>query len=314
MGMLKQLLVTYAGFMTYGTTEGVPHMVGPPGSGKSTVAQQLAELLGVRLHIISVARMNPMESEGVQMPVGDGEDLVLKMLPAAMWNDLGEGDIVFFDEFLRGFPEVYNALLDVFTSRRVGNHHLPKVFMLAASNSMSTYDDALKDRLLPMPVPDPRKSVAEKKKMIQMLIDILGLHPDMKDALEMVNLMDNVVLPTYNVMDVLMGNKARTVQPKAHQQTVGEGKSIRNLVAQAQLRMIETRELQILIEESNRVAMNEGKPQYVILLNEKGPKAYIENARKWLGGSKNLTPVQQKNLEMNLQIIDLAEAGKEKVE
>ena len=78
-------------------------------------------------------------------------------------------DIVLMDEFLRGFPEVYNALLDIFTSRRVGNLVLPKVFIMGASNSVVTYDQALEDRLLHVPVPDPRRSKAERERLVNAL-------------------------------------------------------------------------------------------------------------------------------------------------
>ena len=127
--MLERLLVMYTAFMTFGNTGLMAHMVGPPGSGKSSVARQLADLLGVRLHIISVARLNPLETEGVQMPHGEGDEMRLRLLLAANWQRMRDGDIVLFDEFLRGFPEVYNALLDIFTSREVGGIPLPKVFM-----------------------------------------------------------------------------------------------------------------------------------------------------------------------------------------
>lgn len=305
--MLQQLLLLYAGYNVYETSEAVVHIVGPPGSGKSTTVKQLADLVGVDLHIISVARLNPLESEGVQMPVGEGEDMILKMLPAAMWERMKEGDIVLFDEFLRGHVDVYNALLDVFTSRRVGNHHLPPVFMIAASNSVTTYDDALKDRLLHLPVADPRKNKTERKRLTQLLVDQLGLHPSMTDSLEMSVLMDRVVLPTFNVMDKILDSKPGHIDDEP------QGRSVRNLIAQVQLRLVQTKELAALIEENNSIALSEGKPQYVVLLNTRTPKQYVANARKWLDGA-TLTPVQQRNLQMNLQMIDLAEAGKEKVE
>ena len=81
--------------------------MGPPGCGKSTYVEQLADLVGKELHIINVSRLSPLDVEGVlQMPHGAGEDMVLKMLPATFWTSLHEGDILLMDEFLRGFPEV----------------------------------------------------------------------------------------------------------------------------------------------------------------------------------------------------------------
>ena len=307
MNMLKQLLQMYAGFMTYGTTGAIGHMVGPPGSGKSTVAQELAMLLGVDLHVISVARLNPLESEGVQMPVGENDDMILQMLPAAMWTRMKDGDIVLFDEFLRGFPEVYNALLDVFTSRKVGSMALPKVFMIAASNSVSTYDEALEDRLLHMPVADPRHNKREKNRLIDLFISELGLFPDVAHSLEMDAMMQRLVLPTFNVMDTIGKNKARNVDDSTMQ-----GKSIRNLIAQVQLRQVQNVELKTVIEENNRLAMIKGKPQYVVLLNTKTPADYVAKAELWLGNA-GLTGVQARNYQMNMQMIEFTNAEKEKV-
>ena len=80
------------------------------------------------------------------MPHGEGVEMKLQLLLNSIWDNLEEGDIVLFDEFLRGFPEVYNGLLDIITSRQIGLHKLPKVFFVAASNSVATYDKALEDR------------------------------------------------------------------------------------------------------------------------------------------------------------------------
>jgi len=298
-------LLMYMGYTTYGTTGLMPHIVGPPGSGKSTIARQLADLLGVQLHTISVARLNPLETEGIQMPHGEGEDMILRLLPAAAWERMKDGDVVLFDEFLRGFPEVYNALLDIFTSREVGGKQLPKVFMLAASNSVSTYDPALEDRLLHIPVADPRKRKAEQTRLERMLIDEIGLHPDCKKSGELDTLMRDVLLPTFDVLDTLIKH-----QGKKAGVTEREGKSLRNLIAQVQLRTVITPELTALVEESNRLAMKDKQYQYVIVL-KKPPLGYEAEARALAGVKDRLTAVQRMNLEMNLQMIEMAEAMKE---
>ena len=67
------------------------------------------------------------------MPVEENSRLA--MLHSTLWTNLSEGDIVFFDEFLRGFPEVYNGLLDIFTSRTVAGFVLPKVFVMLRANT-----------------------------------------------------------------------------------------------------------------------------------------------------------------------------------
>lgn len=305
--MLKDLMRMYMAYMTFGSTGLMAHLVGPPGSGKSSVVEQLAELLDVELHVINVSRLSPLEVEGVQMPIIHEEEHILRMLPATFWTRLKDGDIVLFDEFLRGFPEVYNGLLDIFTSRRVGAYRLPKVFFVGASNSIAAYDSALEDRLLHMPVADPRKRPAEQKKLTHLIVEELGLHPEMVNSTEMINLLEQEVLPMFDVLDQLVGKKGR----KAGAPGRG-GRSIRNLIAQVQLRHVVTSSLKDLVEANNLVSMQEGKPQFVILLG-KPPAGYVKQARALVGNPK-LSPVQEKNLQLNLQMIDLANARIEKEE
>lgn len=306
--MLEKVLRLYQAFMVFKTTGLIPHLVGPAGSGKSSVVEELADLLGVQLHIINVSRLSPLEVEGVQMPVGNGTEVALHMLPATFWTRLREGDIVLLDEFLRGFPEVYNALLDIFTSRRAGAYVLPPVFIIAASNSMTTYDEALEDRMLHIAVPDPRKRVAERKRLAKIIVENTGMHPEMTGASEMEMLLDEIVLPTFDVLDQMIQKKGRNVAS-----TKRSGKSVRNLISQVQLRYIETPQLNLLIEENNRTAMEQGKAQFVILtgVRVKVPVGYEKAARRLVGNPK-LTPIQEKNLLMNLQLIELAAAKKEK--
>lgn len=231
--------------------------------------------------------------------------MVLHMLPAAFWTRLKPGDIVLYDEFLRGFPEVYSSLLDIFTSRRAGAYRLPQVLMIGASNSITTYDEALEDRLLHIPVADPRKLLSEKKRLTKMLIEEMGLHPLSQECMEMVQLMDAVVLPTFDVLDTLNNKKSRQVAPR-------KGKSIRNLVSQVQLRNLVTPELKQLIEENNRCALADSKPQYLVLLGGEKDIERHEPLLQQLVGNTRLTHVQRNNLELNLQLIDLAKARKEK--
>jgi len=301
--MFEKLIRLYAMSMAYDVRSPMPHLVGPPGSGKSSVIEDLAGVLGVELHIINVSRLSPLEIEGVQMPHGIDDNMHLRMLPATFWTSLKDGDILLMDEFLRGFPEVYSGLLDIFTSRRVGAYRLPKVFIIGASNSVIAYDHALEDRLLHIPVPDPRTSVKEQTRLAQILIDQIGLFPDVLKCQEMHDLLTIQVLPAFDILDAFKkkGNKART-----EQQT---GVSLRNLIGQAQLKLVRTTELRALIEYSNILAMNQSKAQYVVLLDgRKGvPSMYEDLARK-LRGNRKLTSVQALNLEMNLQLIEMQRA------
>ena len=304
--MLERLMIAYSMAMMNDVRSPMPHLVGPPGCGKSTFVEQLADLLGVNLHIINVSRISPLELEGVMMPHGNGEDMNLKMLPATFWTQLREGDILLLDEFLRGFPEVYNGLLDIFTSRRVGAFRLPSVFIVGASNSVVAYDQALEDRLLHMPVPDPRKSKTEKDRIAKLIVDQLGLLPSSADSSEMEHLLDTEVLPLYVLLDSFK-RKGTKAGP-----TSSTGSSVRNLIGQAQLRMVTSSALKDLIDTNNVRAMQAGKYQYVLLLNggKSVPTGYIGKAMQ-LRGNPRLNQVQARNLEANLQLIDLIAAQNE---
>lgn len=297
----------YVMAMAYDVRSPMPHLFGPPGCGKSTVVEQLAALLGVNLHIINVSRLSPLEVEGVQMPHGEGEEMVLRMLPATFWKQLQEGDILLMDEFLRGFPEVYNALLDIFTSRRAGAFELPKVFIIGASNSTVSYDKALEDRLLHVTVPDPRKSKKVKKELGEMAVTALGLLPEMAQSTEMQSLLDTEVLPMYEILDQVKGKASSS--PASI-----KGSSLRNLIGQAQLREISSVHLTELLSMNNIRAMREGKPQFVLLPDGKAkavPKGYTDAATK-LKGNPRLTEIQARNLDLNLQLIEMESIRNEK--
>lgn len=305
--MLEKIMRLYVMALAYDVRSPMPHLVGPAGCGKSTVVEQLAELVGKDLHIINVSRLSPLEVEGVQMPHGKDDDMHLRMLPATFWTQLKDGDILLFDEFLRGFPEVYSGLLDIFTSRRVGAYRLPKVFIIGASNSVVAYDQALEDRLLHIPVADPRKSKTEKKRLAQILVDSLGLLPAMVNSPEMDNVLTSEVLPMFDLLDSFKGKGTKVVKT-----TGSKGTSLRNLIGQTQLRQVKSPAMKELLEVNNHTAHTAGKDQYILLLDGKTPWAevYKRSAFK-LRGNPRLTPIQSINIETNLQLLDMMAAMKE---
>jgi hypothetical protein len=302
--MLEMILKLYSMYMATDVRSPMPHLVGPPGCGKSTVVEQAAELIGVNLHIINVSRLSPLDVEGIQMPVDDNTRV--HMIPASYWSQIKAGDIVLYDEFLRGFPEVYNGLLDVFTSRRAGAFRIEPCFMLGASNSITSYDKALEDRLLHLPVPDPRKLKRESKRLAQIIVDQLGLLPEMVTSFEMQSLMDNEVHPMFDMLDNL---KQGTASPATL-----KGKSIRNLIGQAQLRQVESRPLAELIAMNNNRAAGAAKWQFMFFLDGKDARAFpaFEARAKQLVGNDKLTKLQALNLRLNLQLIEMEAIRHEK--
>ena len=297
--MLEKLLHLYTTAMTHDVRSPMPHLVGPPGTGKSTIVQQTADLLGVHLHIINVNRLSPLEIEGLQMPVDNNTRI--HMIPAVFWSRLAEGDIVLFDEYLRGFPEVQDALLDVLTSRRVGAFQLPKVFFVGASNSVIAYDKALEDRLLNIPVQDLRSSAKFLKAAKARFIEEAGLHPDLISSYELRELFDQEVLPTYAMLDAFKDNKTMAVADL-------KGSSVRNLVGQVKLRYSTNPWLTELVRSNNRLVISKQQLQYLVLMHEEAFDPRLPTQLRKLEKVEGLTPYQRRNLDLNLQLIELAEA------
>lgn len=299
--MLEKILKLYQACMLGDVRSPLPHLFGPPGCGKSTVVEEAAELLGVNLHIINVSRISPLELEGIQMPVNDNREL--NLLTATFWTQLQEGDILLLDEFLRGFPEVYNGLLDILTSRRVGGYRLPPVFIIAASNSTVAYDPALEDRLLHLPVQDPRHSVRVQRALYNRFVKDAGLHPAMAESAQIETLFNEEVMPTYNILDELKGNKVTSYQ----------GKSTRNLLGQIKLREIQSPWLEQLLELNLAYCVSEDAYPYSIFPNA---KSITEAWCRWADHAmeNNLVPTEKtlrENFLMNMELRSLAELQKQ---
>ena len=294
--MLERLIRLYTAYMAQDVRSPIPHIAGPPGVGKSQAVEQLAKLVGKNLHVVNVSRMSPLEIEGIQMPINDR----LHMLHSTLWTQLKEGDVVLLDEFLRGFPEVYNGLLDILTSRHVAGFDLPKVFFVAASNSVVTYDDALEDRLLHLYVPDLRNNKQELKKLAEKLTQSLGLLPTSAGSQEMDDMITKEIAPMYDVLDQFKGTAQRGAPVK--------GSSARKLIGQAKLREFQSRTLIELVDINNTMAMQQAKYQYLLLrpgsklLQDTKLATHLQS----LVDNTKLTPVQQSNLQLNLELINEA--------
>lgn len=307
--MIDTLLQLYVMAMTNDVRSPIPHLFGPAGSGKSSSAEELVSMTGTNLHIINVNRLSPLDVEGLQMPHTEGDQLALRMLTATHWTQIQEGDVVLFEELLEcKFPEVFAAIQEIVTARRVGGYRLPSCFMMAASNDITAPTVGWQDRLLHLPVADPRKSKRERKRIATMLVEATGLKPSMADSGEMDDLLNARVLPMFDVLDKLKHDGAKVAPAKA------DTYSIRNLIGQVLLRHPVVPELKQLISVNNMVAMSDRQEQYVVLLGGgKGqvPQNYVSAALK-LRGNPRLTEIQARNLDLNLQLVELEEARREK--
>jgi hypothetical protein len=291
--VIEKILRLYTTAMVTGVTSPLPHLFGPPGSGKSSVLKEAADLIGVQLHTINLSRISPLELEGVQMPT-TGEDMKLRLLHATYWTKIREGDIVLFDEFLRAFPEVHNGLLDILTAREVSGMVIPRAFFIGASNSVIAYDKALEDRLLHLSVADPRKSRAERTRLANLIVADLGLLPSTANSHEMEMLIEHEIQPMYEIMDSL---KKRNAPPNY------EGSSVRHLIGEAKLREVQSTWLRELIDFNNMRAAQESKWQYLFLLDGKHPPAGYEARAAQFVTNPKLSEVQRQNAQLNLELI-----------
>jgi hypothetical protein len=130
--------------------------------------------------------------------------------------------------------------------------------------------------------------------------------PEMAVSMEMQTLLDTEVLPMYDVLDSLTTKNSSPVQVK--------GSSLRNLLGQALLREVQSSSLAELIKMNNNKAMQEGKPQYVFLLDGRDAVQWPQYVGKAaaLQGNPKLTPFQATNLELNLQLVEMESIRNEK--
>ena len=293
--MLEKILRWYQAAMIGDVRSPLVHLFGPPGCGKSSSVYQAAEILGCRVHTVNVSRLSPLDLEGVQMPVENNTRL--HMLTATWWTRLQDGDIILLDEFLRGFPEVYNGLLDILTSRQVGDFVLPRVFFIAASNTTVAYDKALEDRLLHVPVRDPRSSKSAREDLVQRLVQEAGLHPKIATGADMAEVITNLVLPMYGVLDDMKKRKQASA-------AAVNGMSIRKIAGQILMRELTESALKELIETNNRLAIKMSQPQYVIVVpgQEVDLAPQVLRAHGMLTNS-SLDQVQRRNIEINMALV-----------
>jgi hypothetical protein len=122
----------------------------------------------------------------------------------------------------------------------------------------------------------------------------------MRDHAEMHSLLDQEVIPMYNVMDQMMGGVGLGVGS-----TSSKGKSIRNLIGQAKMREVETIALAELIKMNNLLSAQGKRWQYVFLLDGKNPPAGYEAAAHQLKKNPKLTETHALNVDLNLQLIEM---------
>lgn len=255
-------------------------LVGPPGSGKSTKGRGLVSTFNARPNVkqpirfwsFNLSRMSPIEFGFILVP--DGKGNILRKLPPH-FELPQEGDVVEWTEFGRSHPQIQAAFIDIMSSGEIDGHPLPWVYNYATSNDRIFRSSAIKDRFMVSIAPDPRQDSEEFKLIKHLIIQHAGLMAmmDRNSALDAV--VSYVIGPTYDGFAASdSGAEVPAVEFK--------GLSTRNVIGRLQQRALrnmqgnEDSTLRMLIEENNRLALEDAPEHYIIMPGTKIPKEYLK--------------------------------------
>jgi hypothetical protein len=133
--------------------------------------------------------------------------------------------------------------------------------------------------------------------MADIVVEELGLLPDMAKSQEMQDMLTTEVLPMFEILDSF--DKGGSSAP-----TLLKGQSVRKLIGQAQLRHVQASSLTELIKMNNLRSVQAAKWQYMFLLDGKNvdPKylAVIDQLPE-----NKLSHLQLLNLRMNRELIEV---------
>lgn len=262
--------------------------IGPPGCGKSTAPQMAAQLLGVPCYTISLLATDPMEVRGYDTPGEDGE-LIARV--ASHWKDREPYSIVVFEELDKAYLQQLHSVIDLMTSRKVGDYELQPMHFIAVANTAEFASPAVLDRLLVTGVPDPRNNKRVANDIKRRIVDYSGLHPDMLNSPELERLMTDEIIPPYAVLDSLTS--------KTRASSVKQGLSERRVIAMINGRITSNHLVKKLIDANNQVCESYDNFGHYMVYNHTSAKlSEHQNWQKILdrGG---LTEIQEQIVKVN---------------
>lgn len=262
--------------------------IGPPGCGKSTAPAQAAMLLGVPMYTISLLATDPMEVRGYDTPGTDGE-LIARV--ASHWKDREPYSIVVFEELDKAYLQQLHSVIDLMTSRKVGDYELPPLHFIAVANSAEFASPAVMDRLLITGVPDPRNNRSEQDKIKRRIVDYSGLHPEMVASAELQALMTNEILPPYEVLESIK-TKTRTGQVK-------QGLSERRVIAMIKGRVVTHNLIKKLVDANNQLCENREEFEHYMVYNHTSARLARHISWEKMHQRNGITEMQEQIMKVN---------------
>lgn len=112
-------------------------LLGKPGIGKTEAVERFAKDHGRKVVHIIASQILPSEVSGMTMP--NQETKSMDVFDHYRLSHMEDGDILFFDELLKGQQQVLNACLTLIQERRLmSGTKLPDVLVIAAANPLAT--------------------------------------------------------------------------------------------------------------------------------------------------------------------------------
>ena len=112
-------------------------LMGKPGIGKTEAVERFARDHGRKVVHIIASQILPSEVSGMTMP--NQETKSMDIFDHYRLSHMRDGDILFFDELLKGQQQVLNACLTLIQERRLmSGTKLPDVLVIAAANPLAT--------------------------------------------------------------------------------------------------------------------------------------------------------------------------------